>query len=163
MFSWKFPYIYAQFFFLSQWNRIVHGVWFFWFLLFDLNWRRYLSHWFGYFWRLIVSGDTSLIKVRFSNNFEVILLKLFSNSSEIRIALIESVAVPDDLVYICMELGWCCVLTCLKILLDFWQIHRLLNDFKIMRNSHCYWIHRLSKSPGCLTVLQQIQYFDARF
>jgi len=119
-----------------------------------------LCHWFCYFSIFIIDAYCSLIKIGLGNNFEVILFKLFSDSSEIRVALIEGIAISNDLVNVSMKLSWRGILTCFKVLLNFGQIHRLFNDFQIMRNSHCYWVHRFSKSPRCFAVLQQIQYFD---
>ena len=83
----------------------------------------------------MVHGYGCLVKIGFGNNPEVVLLEFFSDPQEIRVALVESVTIPDDLVDVSVELSWGGIQAIFQVIFYFGQVHRLLDDFKILRDS----------------------------
>ncbi len=83
----------------------------------------------------MIHGYCCLVEIRFGNNPEVVLLEFFGDPQEIWVALVESVTIPDDLVDVGVELSWGGIQTIFQVIFYFGQVHRLLDDFKVLRDS----------------------------
>lgn len=100
----------AQLFLFGQRDGIVKRVRSFRFFFSDLGSWAGLDDGFGNFCSLREKVGCFLVEVGFGNDFEIILLKLLSNSCEVRIALVEGVTITNDFVDVSVELSRCCVL-----------------------------------------------------
>lgn len=76
-----------------------------------------------------------MIQIWLGNYLEVILLELLSDPDEIKVSLVETVTVPDDLVDVSVELGGGSVESILEVVFNLCQVHRLFDDFKVLRNA----------------------------
>ncbi len=83
----------------------------------------------------MVHGYGCLVEIGFGNNPEVVLLEFFGDPQEIGVALVESVTIPDDLVDVSVELSWGGIQAIFQVIFYFGQVHRLLDDFKVLRDS----------------------------
>ena len=94
-----------------------------------------------------MSVTPGVLASRFCCNFSIVVFKLGSNSGELNIGGVESVAVCDDLGDICMKLSGSHVLVGPQVVLNCGKIHGFGYDFGVVRNSQGNWVHWLSKRP----------------
>lgn len=80
-----------------------------------------------------------------------------SKFTEINVILIELVAVPYNFTNIRMKLSRCSIDFCLQVFLDRLQVHRLFNNFEIVRNIECDGIYGLFEGPRSLVIFKHVE------
>lgn len=128
-------------------------------LLFFLDKILHILFFFGIanFWK----GDfTDKLLWAFFDLFQnliIVILKFKSGNKVGRSSLIILIATQDDLVDISMKLGYFSISLLSYLILDRFQVHRLINNIMIVRNSLDLWANWVSKHFRGLMWAESVQ------
>ena len=80
-------------------------------------------------------------------DFEIVLLELAGQLEELGVVFVEVVAVLDDFIDVCVELGRRAVKVVFQVVFDGGEVHGLLDDLQVVRDTLGDGIHRLLERP----------------